>query len=108
MSVRRWTKKVNLLQKDFLVVPINEDCHWYVAIICFPFQEPPPDAQESSDDHNRWGSTGRMLGTSQEDTTAASSHALTKNDEVLKTAHRRRLRSGDFYFYSYFAPPANK
>ena len=26
--VERWTKKVNLFDKDFIVVPINEHAHW--------------------------------------------------------------------------------
>jgi len=34
--VRKWTKKVNLFEKDFIVVPINEKAHWYVCIICYP------------------------------------------------------------------------
>jgi len=36
--VERWTKKVNLFEKDFIVVPINEHAHWFVCIICFPGQ----------------------------------------------------------------------
>lgn len=34
--VRKWTKKVNLFEKDFIVVPINEHAHWFVCVICFP------------------------------------------------------------------------
>lgn len=36
--VRKWTKKVNLFDKDFVIVPINEHAHWFVCIICFPGQ----------------------------------------------------------------------
>ena len=36
--VERWTKKVNLFDKDFIVVPINEHAHWFVCVICFPGQ----------------------------------------------------------------------
>ncbi|KAH6652228.1 hypothetical protein BKA67DRAFT_351143 [Truncatella angustata] len=32
-SVKGWTAKVDLFTKDFIVVPINEHAHWYVAII---------------------------------------------------------------------------
>jgi sentrin-specific protease 7 len=35
-KVRSWTRNVNIFDLDFLVVPINEKAHWYVAIICFP------------------------------------------------------------------------
>ncbi len=34
--VRRWTKKVNIFEKDFIIVPINEHSHWFLAVICFP------------------------------------------------------------------------
>jgi hypothetical protein len=33
-AVKRWTKSVELLDKRYIVVPINLDYHWFVAIIC--------------------------------------------------------------------------
>lgn len=27
---------MNLFEKDFVIVPINENAHWFLAIICFP------------------------------------------------------------------------
>ncbi|EDQ88694.1 uncharacterized protein MONBRDRAFT_25909 [Monosiga brevicollis MX1] len=35
-SVKRWTRKVDLLNKDFIVVPVNEFAHWYLMIVCYP------------------------------------------------------------------------
>lgn len=35
-KVARWTKNVDLFEKDFILIPINEDAHWYLAIICYP------------------------------------------------------------------------
>ena len=32
----RWTKGLNLFEKDFIFVPINEHLHWSLAIICTP------------------------------------------------------------------------
>ncbi|KAF3065112.1 Ubiquitin-like-specific protease 2 [Daldinia childiae] len=32
-SVKAWTSKVDLFTKDYIIVPINEFTHWYVAII---------------------------------------------------------------------------
>lgn len=34
--VQSWTKNVNLFEKDFVIIPINEQSHWFLAIICFP------------------------------------------------------------------------
>ncbi|ROL18725.1 Microtubule-associated protein RP/EB family member 3 [Anabarilius grahami] len=34
--VKTWTRNVNLFEKDFIFVPINQMAHWYLAVICFP------------------------------------------------------------------------
>ncbi|OXA62810.1 Sentrin-specific protease 6 [Folsomia candida] len=34
--VKRWTKNVDIFEKDFLIIPINESLHWFLAVICFP------------------------------------------------------------------------
>lgn len=34
--VQSWTKNDNIFEKDFVIVPINEQSHWFLAIICFP------------------------------------------------------------------------
>jgi sentrin-specific protease 7 len=33
-NVARWTSKIDVFEYDYIVVPINEDIHWYLAIIC--------------------------------------------------------------------------
>ena len=33
-AVKMWTRNVDIFAHDFVVVPINESYHWYVAIIC--------------------------------------------------------------------------
>jgi len=33
-AVERWTAKVDLLSYDYIIVPVNEHTHWYLAIIC--------------------------------------------------------------------------
>lgn len=34
--VQNWTKNVNIFEKDFIIIPINEQSHWFLVIICFP------------------------------------------------------------------------
>ncbi|KAL3883143.1 hypothetical protein ACJMK2_029436 [Sinanodonta woodiana] len=34
--VKTWTRHVDLFEKDFIIIPINEHSHWFLAIICFP------------------------------------------------------------------------
>lgn len=33
-AVQKWTRMVDIFAFDYVVVPINESAHWYVAIIC--------------------------------------------------------------------------
>ncbi|KAG8369178.1 hypothetical protein BUALT_Bualt15G0124200 [Buddleja alternifolia] len=33
--VRKWTRKVNLLEKDFIFIPVNYNLHWSLIIICY-------------------------------------------------------------------------
>lgn len=33
-AVQKWTRSVNIFSYDYVVVPINESAHWYVAIVC--------------------------------------------------------------------------
>nr|KAG5706870.1 hypothetical protein BaRGS_004205 [Batillaria attramentaria] len=34
--VKTWTRHVDIFEKDFLLIPINEHSHWFLAVICFP------------------------------------------------------------------------
>ncbi|XP_073701206.1 sentrin-specific protease 7, partial [Garra rufa] len=34
--VRTWTRHVDIFDKDFLFVPVNQEAHWYLVVICFP------------------------------------------------------------------------
>ncbi|KAI6042715.1 hypothetical protein EDC04DRAFT_2658082 [Pisolithus marmoratus] len=49
-SVRKWTSKVDLFSKKYVIVPINENLHWYLAIIYEPGHvlEPPMEAPPST------------------------------------------------------------
>ncbi|GKT77995.1 ulp1 protease family protein [Colletotrichum tofieldiae] len=35
-GVKSWTAKIDLFSFDYIVVPVNESAHWYLAIICNP------------------------------------------------------------------------
>lgn len=55
-AVSRWTKAINLFSRDFVVVPVNENFHWYLAIICnLPFfmGRPTEYGEEQSDDKSQ-------------------------------------------------------
>ncbi|XP_010163122.1 sentrin-specific protease 7-like [Antrostomus carolinensis] len=37
--VKTWTRHINIFSKDYIFVPVNEESHWYIAVICFPWLE---------------------------------------------------------------------
>lgn len=39
VKFRRWWKGVNIFQKAYVLIPINEDLHWSLVIICIPDKE---------------------------------------------------------------------
>lgn len=41
LRVKNWTRNVNIFKKDFLIIPINKNNHWYLAIICYPYLDEP-------------------------------------------------------------------
>ncbi|KAI9685741.1 MAG: hypothetical protein M1822_004301 [Bathelium mastoideum] len=59
-AVQRWTSKVDIFNMDFIIVPINEDLHWYIAIICNLPNIPKrliPDEPESLTDGSKANAT---------------------------------------------------
>lgn len=34
--VRTWTRHVDIFTKDFLFVPVNQEAHWFLVVVCFP------------------------------------------------------------------------
>uniref|UniRef100_A0A8C1PYL9 SUMO specific peptidase 7b n=2 Tax=Cyprinus carpio TaxID=7962 RepID=A0A8C1PYL9_CYPCA len=37
--VRTWTRHVDIFSKDYLFIPVNQEAHWYLVVICFPSLE---------------------------------------------------------------------
>ncbi|CAI8597818.1 unnamed protein product [Vicia faba] len=36
LRVRKWTRKVNLFEKDYIFIPVNFNLHWSLIVICHP------------------------------------------------------------------------
>uniref|UniRef100_A0A2K6MPD8 Sentrin-specific protease 7 n=1 Tax=Rhinopithecus bieti TaxID=61621 RepID=A0A2K6MPD8_RHIBE len=56
--VRTWTRHINIFNKDYIFVPVNESSHWYLAVICLslvrdsPSSAVPKGRQTIDDIHN--------------------------------------------------------
>ncbi|CAF0798384.1 unnamed protein product, partial [Brachionus calyciflorus] len=47
LRVKNWTRNVNIFEKDFLIIPINKNVHWYLAIVCYPYLTEPIYAEKA-------------------------------------------------------------
>ncbi|KAG9440707.1 hypothetical protein H6P81_020872 [Aristolochia fimbriata] len=36
LRVRKWTRKVNIFEKDYIFIPVNFNLHWSLIVICHP------------------------------------------------------------------------
>ncbi|KAI5404480.1 variant 4, ubiquitin-like-specific protease 2B [Lathyrus oleraceus] len=36
LRVRKWTRKINLFEKDYIFIPVNFNLHWSLIVICHP------------------------------------------------------------------------
>lgn len=51
-SVKKWTKAVDVFQQDLIIVPVNENLHWYLAVIFNPralIQAPATEPRQTAD-----------------------------------------------------------
>ncbi|XP_035225406.1 sentrin-specific protease 6-like [Stegodyphus dumicola] len=50
-QVKTWTRHVDIFSKDYIIIPVNQNVHWFLAIICFPGRVPdaPPNVPAKSD-----------------------------------------------------------
>lgn len=44
-QVKTWTRHVDIFSKDFIIIPVNQNVHWFLAIVCYPGLV--PEATES-------------------------------------------------------------
>ncbi|CAH8467767.1 unnamed protein product [Dicrocoelium dendriticum] len=36
-NVAKWTRRVDLFCKDYVIIPINEASHWFLGLVCYPW-----------------------------------------------------------------------
>ncbi|KAM6978359.1 uncharacterized protein LKV04_013756 [Tautogolabrus adspersus] len=82
--VKTWTRHVDIFEKDFLFVPVNQEAHWYLVVICFPgVKEPKLEAWNSKNLSN--GSSNDVTKDVQEQEPAQGSKSPNDNTEVPST-----------------------
>lgn len=46
-NLQKWTRDVDIFTKDFLIMPLLKDNHWFLAIICYPGNLMPPNRKST-------------------------------------------------------------
>ncbi|KAI0840269.1 cysteine proteinase [Hypoxylon sp. FL0890] len=89
-SVKTWTSKVDLFTKDYIIVPINEFSHWYVAIIYNA-----PKLLPSSDRKGDFGTLPKESITIEEDADGSGRlpSASPRNEKLSKSTNTEALIS---------------
>ncbi|KAL1787857.1 sentrin-specific protease 7 isoform X2 [Sigmodon hispidus] len=97
--VRTWTRHINIFNKDYIFVPVNESSHWYLAVICFPWLEeavyedfPQTVSHQSQDQqsqHDNKTTDNDLHATSAESTSAQDSQITEMNMSVPKKMCKR-------------------
>uniref|UniRef100_A0A8C2M7B9 Sentrin-specific protease 7 n=1 Tax=Cricetulus griseus TaxID=10029 RepID=A0A8C2M7B9_CRIGR len=97
--VRTWTRHINIFNKDYIFVPVNESSHWYLAVICFPWLEeavyedfPQTVSQQSQDQesqHDNKTTDNDPRTTSTASTSAEDSQSTEMNVSVPKKMCKR-------------------
>ncbi|TRY88195.1 hypothetical protein DNTS_026889 [Danionella cerebrum] len=86
--VRTWTRHVDIFEKDFLFVPVNQEAHWYLVVVCFPGLRDPQYVKWDSGDSEQ-SDRGNVLNESE-----AKIHAeLRINNEEDKGTDDSQIKS---------------
>ena len=100
--VKRWTKSVNIFEKDFVIIPINQHSHWFVAVICFPGCEPRcynsvTERQVQEHMTKKTVENKHSIGVGEGDNSAIGANLL---DDRMSDYDEASVASGDEIFYS--------
>ncbi|NXA59873.1 SENP7 protease, partial [Mohoua ochrocephala] len=98
--VRTWTRHINIFSKDYIFVPVNEESHWYIAVICFPWlEEVVYEECPHQNSLSHWPQKS-PLEPESENTRAGS--VFFKDEEEMDGNRSLFSNLGDNYIYFYF------
>uniref|UniRef100_A0AAY5ERM2 Si:dkey-100n23.3 n=1 Tax=Electrophorus electricus TaxID=8005 RepID=A0AAY5ERM2_ELEEL len=83
--VKTWTRHVDIFDKDFLFVPVNQEAHWYLVVICFPGMNQPQYVTREPQDFVQDGtenSSDSASGSEAQEVNKSSADADRHSDET--------------------------
>lgn len=82
--VKKWTSRVDLFKKKYLVVPINEHLHWYLAIVTNPFLAFPEEVRKEKQRKDVYQDLGTVSSEADRDKTS-DGEAMLPVDNIADT-----------------------
>ncbi|KAL1408960.1 hypothetical protein Q8F55_005774 [Vanrija albida] len=86
-SVKKWTKMANIFDKDYVIVPINESLHWFLAVIFNPRgilkKRDPPLESEPAEVPRRRATRRSVIRPGDSDTTGQQSPSKSPDHQPL-------------------------
>ncbi|XP_054715336.1 sentrin-specific protease 6-like [Uloborus diversus] len=64
-QVKTWTRHIDIFSKDFIIIPINQNVHWFLAIICYPGRVPDAPTPSVNEEANK--SSDNVTSTNDQD-----------------------------------------
>ncbi|KAB5575825.1 hypothetical protein GE09DRAFT_605865 [Coniochaeta sp. 2T2.1] len=85
-GVKSWTSKVDLFSYDYIVVPVNQHFHWWVAIICNPGKLDPAVAEQAAASPSSADEVEEVLAVSSSAPPAGQSSSPGDTDVLMREA----------------------
>ncbi|XP_044072715.1 sentrin-specific protease 7 isoform X2 [Siniperca chuatsi] len=82
--VKTWTRHVDIFKKDFLFVPVNQEAHWYLVVICFAGLDE-PKSEAWNDPNSETGKSHGGTAEIQDQEVAQGSKSPNDNTETPPT-----------------------
>ncbi|KAI5289446.1 hypothetical protein KEM52_000791 [Ascosphaera acerosa] len=96
-GVAKWTRNTDLFSYDYAVVPINENAHWYLAIMCnLPslLHKPEEESQDTTAQPTPTSSQQQQQPQQQggDDNLESSMQAVSLTDKTTDSPHKHRSK----------------
>jgi len=103
LAVERWTAKVDIFSRDFTVIPIHQDFHWYLAIVCNLPKLRKAESEEIQDSNDVEvqpisPTTDEPIELADTDQDKAKSYRQTKVDNLFRNVAKQQESSSETDF----------
>ncbi|XP_053170965.1 LOW QUALITY PROTEIN: sentrin-specific protease 7-like, partial [Scomber japonicus] len=90
--VKTWTRHVDIFTKDFLFIPVNQEAHWFLVVVCFAGLEESQYEKRASGPDQQTGSRDNVTSQTGSRNTVTSQTG-SRNNVTSQTGSRNTVTS---------------